>query len=886
MVPEDYDQLRRERDMAEHYLNISGALILTLDVNGQVRLINKTGEQMLGYSEGELNGADWFEVATPIEFRAKARAAFDAFIADPPSDPVVCEHEMVTKTGERIFVRWTDTVVRAAAGSVISTLSAGTDLTAQKKVEAALRESTARLQDFSDAASDWLWEMDSELRFSYFSHSLLRILGTPPDQLLGKTRTQMLAKTKLTPSTRAQWDAHLKDLADHVPFHDFEYQRIKGDGTLLYVRVSGKPIFDDRGVFKGYRGTGREVTNEVMAKKSALHAQELLMNTIENVPTMMVLFDNQDRFVMCNQAYREALSAINDLLVPGITFEDISRISAQRGLALSYEDDPEEWVRVRMARFRSPGDPVIHQQLDGRWVMTTDLRTPDGGTLIMRTDISPLKEAEEKLRANEEMLHTFLDAMTDPAALIDRQANFILSNRAMAIQHGVDPQDLIGRPMFRDPPTEIGKQRRAWIDEAMRTGTASQRTDFFEGRWSDIRVTPVFGTKGEVTQIALVARDITQDVGKDALLRKMSQATEQSADLVVVTNVQGDIEYVNHQFTETTGYTAEEVMGKNPRMLASGVTDKAIYKDLWNTVLSGNSWRGELQDRRKDGTTFWAAITIAPILDADGTIINFVSSHVDISERKATEDALNEAVLRTEIANRAKGELLANMSHELRTPLNAIIGFSSMMNEGVYGPIANPQYEEYAKIITSSACHLLDIINDILDVSAIEAGKLKLHEEPFGVEDNIASTLSLIEHRATEAAVDVALKVTPKKAVLFADARRFKQIILNLLSNAVKFTQKGGSVQIDYSIHTDGCPLISVTDTGIGMSADEIQVALSQFGQADSSHARKYEGTGLGLPLTLGLVEMHGGTMDIKSVAGSGTKVLVTLPKERERKTL
>jgi len=129
----------------------------------------------------------------------------------------------------------------------------------------------------------------------------------------------------------------------------------------------------------------------------------------------------------------------------------------------------------------------------------------------------------------------------------------------------------------------------------------------------------------------------------------------------------------------------------------------------------------------------------------------------------------------------------------------------------------------------------------------------------------------------------VAVKVTPKKAVLFADARRFKQIILNLVSNAVKFTPKGGSVKVDYCVNTDGCPFVSVTDTGIGMTPEEVQVALSQFGQADSSHARKYEGTGLGLPLTLGLVEMHGGTMHIKSVTGSGTTVTVTFPNERAK---
>ena len=297
--------------------------------------------------------------------------------------------------------------------------------------------------------------------------------------------------------------------------------------------------------------------------------------------------------------------------------------------------------------------------------------------------------------------------------------------------------------------------------------------------------------------------------------------------------------------------------------------------------MSGKTWRGDLKDRCKDGSFFWAAVTIAPIHDDEGQIVNLVASHKDISERKAAETAMREAMLRTEIANRAKGELLANMSHELRTPLNAIIGFSSMMNEGVYGPIENPQYDEYSKIINSSACHLLDIINDILDVSAIEAGKLSLNEETFAVDEVITSTLMLIEQRALEGGVLVSSDITTDAPYLFADARRFKQIVLNLVSNAVKFTLKDGKVQVDYSINENGCPTLCVTDTGIGMDADGVALALTQFGQADSGHTRKYEGTGLGLPLTLGLVEMHGGTMDVQSAKGLGTSITVVLPKER-----
>ena len=867
--------------MAEQYLNISGGIIVSLDVSGRVCRINKAGERNLGYGEGELIGKNWFDVVVPEVHRDQAQHDFEVIVSGGLPEKALCEYEALVKSGDRIYVRWSATAVRDAEGTIISVLMAGIDVTEQKAVEAALRESTARLQDFTDVASDWLWEMDADLKFSYLSTILDRVRGLSSDQILGKTRAELLATEDIDAPSRAKWDAHLDDLQSQRAFRDFEYQGARADGSVIYIRTSGKPIFDEHGQFTGYRGTGRDITQEVEAQQSASWAQELLLHTIEYVPTMMALFDAEERFVICNQSYRKTLHSIADLLVPGTTFEDISRIGAQRGFVTEFKDDPEGWVRARLKRFRNPGEPVIHQQMDGRWVMTSDHRTPDGGTLIMRTDISPIIKAEEDLRAKEATLQTFLDAMTDPAAMVDCDARFMIANRAMAQQHGVDPQDLAGKAMIKDPPTAIGKQRRAWIDAVVETGQPVQETDYYEGRWSDITVTPVFDLNGKVDQVAIVARDVTQDVEKEALLRKMSQATEQSADLVVITDVDGKIEYVNHKFVEATGYAAEDVIGKNPRILASGDTPRDVYRELWDTVLAGETWRGDLKDRCKDGTCFWAAVTIAPIHDTAGNLVNFVSSHVDIGDRKAAEDAMQEAVLRTEIANRAKGELLANMSHELRTPLNAIIGFSSMMNEGVYGKMDNPHYEEYSKIITSSAHHLLDIINDILDVSAIEAGKLKLHEEVFSVSEIISSTLHLIEHRADEGDVNVTSQVMSDAPYFYADARRFKQILLNLVSNAVKFTPEGGTVQVQYGVDGKGCPVLCVQDTGIGMDATQLKVALTQFGQADGSHTRKHEGTGLGLPLTMGLVEMHGGTMDVQSAKGKGTAITITFPKER-----
>lgn len=875
------DQVLQERDLAQRFLEITEAIIVSMDVSGRVCLLNHTGQKILGYREQDIIGKSWIDIAVPAEQRAAVRKDFEDLIARGDATPIRFENEVLTRSGERIYVRWNDTVVRNDAGEPVSVLSSGIDITELKRAEQALRESAERLKDYSDASSDWFWEMGADLRFTFISPSFTRILGMPAERLLGKTRNELINPDTAPANFRAKWAAHLDDLNNHRPFRDFEFPTPLADGKKIYLRVSGKPIFDDSGAFIGYRGSGCEVTREVEAQQRASRAQSLLMHTVEHVPTMMVLFDAEDRFVMCNQAYRDALPAIADLLHDGTTFEEISRVSAQRGLVEAYRDDPEGWVRYRMERFRNPGDPVVHQQLDGRWVMTSDHRTPDGGTLIMRTDITAAKKAEDEVRAKEATILSFLDAMIDPAAMVDLEANFILANKAMADEFGVEPRDLIGRSMFKNPPSEIGRKRRALMDQVATTGQAVHSTDHYEGRWHDITLTPVFDTNGVVDKIALVARDITHTVTTDSMLRTMSQATEQSADLVVITDVKGNIEYVNRQFTTVTGYEADEVMGKNPRLLASGDTPKAVYRELWNTVLMGQTWRGDLKDRRKDGTFFWAAVTITPIHDDSGTIVNFVSSHVDISDRKASEEAMREAMLRTEIANRSKTELLANMSHELRTPLNAIIGFSDTMRHGTFGPISNEKYAEYIDDINDSGVHLLNLVNDILDVSAIEVGKLSLNEEVLDVTEVLDASIRLLAPRIDQGGLQVFTAYDANHVKLHADERRLKQIALNLLSNAAKFTDVGGEIHVSVSLTPQGALEIAFADTGIGMNTKEVAIAMTKFGQVDGGLARKHQGTGLGLPLTQKLVEAHDGTLIISSKKGHGTTVTIRFPQDR-----
>ena len=233
-----------------------------------------------------------------------------------------------------------------------------------------------------------------------------------------------------------------------------------------------------------------------------------------------------------------------------------------------------------------------------------------------------------------------------------------------------------------------------------------------------------------------------------------------------------------------------------------------------------------------------------------------------------------------ELANRAKSEFLANMSHELRTPLNAIIGFSEIMKDELSGPMNNPYYKEYVRDIYASANHLLEVINDILDVSKVEAGKIELQESVVELDNAIQSAIRLVIERAGEADVTIEFSPSPDLPRLYADARRVKQMLLNLLSNAVKFTPAGGRVTIEVKSAGDGVT-ISVADTGIGIAADKMALVFTPFAQVDGSLKRKYEGTGLGLSLTKGLIEIHGGSIVLESAPEQGTTVSLWFPSER-----
>ena len=281
------------------------------------------------------------------------------------------------------------------------------------------------------------------------------------------------------------------------------------------------------------------------------------------------------------------------------------------------------------------------------------------------------------------------------------------------------------------------------------------------------------------------------------------------------------------------------------------------------------------------GTPRYARISGAPVFDDMGEFIGYRGFARDVTRERLSDQALRTAKEEAELANRAKTEFLANMSHELRTPLNSIIGFSDILVSETFGALNIPQYREYACDINDAGKHLLQLINDLLDLARIERGQLQLNEQRLDLGLLVNACHRLVRERAFDAGVSLMIDCPSDLPPLLADELRVKQALVNLLSNAIKFTEKGGAISVVAQQQDDGAVRVTVADTGIGISSEDIAVALSEFGQVDGTLTRKHEGTGLGLTLSRKLIELHGGALEMESEVGQGTSVHLVFPVKR-----
>ncbi len=374
--------------------------------------------------------------------------------------------------------------------------------------------------------------------------------------------------------------------------------------------------------------------------------------------------------------------------------------------------------------------------------------------------------------------------------------------------------------------------------------------------------------KNTTTSIENLNEEIAERKLAEDGLRKLSLAVEQNPACIVITNTNGDIEYVNPKFVELTGYTSEEAVGQNSRFLKSGQTSPQEYKHLWDTIKSGRQWRGEFCNRKKNGELYWESTSISPVMNEAGVITHFVANKEDITLRKEAEKEMKEAV-------EMKSKFTSMVTHELRSPLTAISSSISYVAQGLAGEI-NEEQKELLGISKKNIERLAMLTNDVLDVQKLDAGMMKFDYKDNDINKIVKDVYGIMVSPAKDIGLDLLLILDQNIPKLKFDSDKITQVLTNLVNNAMKFTVKG-NITIQTS-KTENVVEVSVSDTGRGIRKEDLPKVFGRFERLERPGEKKTGGTGLGLAISKEFVEQHGGKIWIESEYGRGSKFTFTLP--------
>ncbi len=673
---------------------------------------------------------------------------------------------------------------------------------------------------------------------------------------------------------------------------EFSCQKISLEGRSAYVFVD-RDIRERRASERALQNAHDELEARVAERTAELQESEARFRAVfESAPSAIYLKDTEGHYLLVNRHFEERVGLkAKDIL--GKRAEDLSRYAA-------------ELVETYLAQEREvleSGQTIVREQ---PWVQ---LSGPSGVNLVTKFpvydaeqnifalgtishDITALKQAAELARANERRLRMVADSLPAIVVHIDAELRFTFVNRFYCEWHGMTPDEVLGRHI----KDVIGEQSFAIIRPKMDDALAGQPVSFEADlvykkvgrKFVRIDYVPDVREDGRIAGFYSLALDISDQKAAEAALRaseaKLSRILAIAPDAIISIDPNQTIRMFNQGAEAVFGFSAEEALGQPLGILLPTRSHEAHAHHITGFISAHEdsrlmTQRGEIMGRRKDGSEFPAEASISKLHLGSETVLT-VMLH-DITERKNVEAELLTAKETAEFADRAKSDFLANMSHELRTPLNAIIGFAELMRQQTFGPIGDSRYHQYSTDILESGDHLLSLINDILDLSKIEAGQMELNEAKVDLAEIGHECLRGIEIQLEEAGLSIDLGGTAGLPLLWADGRMLRQMLLNLLSNAVKFTKRGGRITLSGKLAADGTLALSVSDTGIGISAADLPSALANFGQIENVLDRYHEGTGLGLPLVASMAELHGGSLQVESEPGVGTTVTIWFPKER-----
>ena len=501
------------------------------------------------------------------------------------------------------------------------------------------------------------------------------------------------------------------------------------------------------------------------------------------------------------------------------------------------------------------------------------------GMIGLIRDVSERKQAEAALRESERMFRSITEQISEVVFVNNSRGEITYVSPAVEKIAGYKPDELLGHAFFEYLAEEEIPGAIAIFTDAMSRQLTNQVLEFKyrkkDGSLFHAEIhSQYFNDNGSVGVIGLL-RDISERKLAENQLVKLSAAVEQSPAVVVITDPLGNVEYVNPAFTELTGYSTEETKGKNPRILQSGLTPESVFTDLWETILSGGIWRGEFQNKKKNGELFWETAVISAIIDKNGVIANFVAVKEDITEKKTYLAELIAAKEKAEESDHLKSAFLANISHEIRTPMNGILGFSELLKEP---HLSGEEMAEYIDLIQSSGHRMLNLINELIDISRIDARETSMEISDTPLNKLLQDTYAFFKPNALSKGLRLTYTtgLSDSECLIKTDSGKLNQILINLVNNALKFTTKG-SIDFGYTKKDDNLEFY-VIDTGIGIPVDMQNKVFDRFRQVDNTLTRGYEGAGLGLSITQAFVIMLGGTIRVESIDGTGTTFSFTLP--------
>jgi PAS domain S-box-containing protein len=511
--------------------------------------------------------------------------------------------------------------------------------------------------------------------------------------------------------------------------------------------------------------------------------------------------------------------------------------------------------------------------------------------IVAAIDVTDQERAKGALRENEARLRQILDSAYDAFVSADADGRVSAWNAEAEQLFGWRADEIIGKNLADTiVPPRLRQRYLADLKTFIETGdTVGHRVELQALRRDrsefpvEVSISKMQGKYGPVFNAFV--HDITERHQREQALRDSERRyrllAENITDVITVLDLSGTRTYISPSVRDALGYDPAELVGR--RMVDMPHPEDAPMAVASVTALRrGDKATVTLRSRHKDGHYVWMETSLRLVHDPETRRpIEVLAVSRDVSGRQALQEELAAAKLRAEQANRAKSEFLANMSHELRTPLNAIMGFGDLIEHERMGPVGDVRYVGYGHDIVESGKHLLELINEILDFAKVDAGRLALVEGHVHVRGIVEACTRMLAERIERGGLVLEVRIDPGVGMVLADERRLKQVVLNLIINSIKFTKPGGKIGLAASLDPGGALILAVTDTGIGIASEHLESVLVPFGQVDSAFNRSVEGTGLGLPLSKRLIELHDGALDIESRLDHGTTVTIRLPAER-----